>query len=1550
MAKRKGTGKGPNNSQEKKPDDTMLDPQRKENPSPHLYSDGNKASPDATTQWQPFFVVGLGASAGGLETLEQFFSHMPPDSGMAFVVVVHLDPTHKTLLPELLARYTRMEVCPAEEGMTLEPNTIYVIPANRDMSLSGGQLHLEEPQAPRGMRHTIDIFLRALAADMEGNAIAVILSGTGTDGTQGVRAVKEAGGFVVVQDEASAKYPGMPRSAIATGVADLVLPTEAIPEKILELAEHATLMAQRKKAASAKHTAEELKTVFRIVYARTGHDFSSYKTSTILRRIERRMAVNDIIDIKGYVRFLKEKPAESKALFKEFLIGVTNFFRDPEAFTALTQQVLPRLVTDRDPDEPLRIWMAGCATGEEAYSVAMLVREYCREQRLDLKVQIFATDIDGEAVDFARAGLYPDSIAADVPPERLHTFFKKTDSTYQVVKPLREMIVFAQHNITKDPPFSRLDLLVCRNLLIYLNPELQKRILPLFAQAIKPKGFLFLGNAETVGEFTDLFLPLDKKWKLFQRRETGRRIGIEFPVAPQHVAIPDGEPTQAYRDVGLSPGALAEKTLMQRYSPPCVVINERLDVVYFSTRTSRYLEMPVGEPSQNILKMARDDLRPALRAAGHKALTEQQPVVYKGLRISTETGEENFDLRVEPFVAPPSAKGLALVIFEPSGTVKRTASPKVEKRKPAGEAESSKDLMIQQLEEQLRITNEQLQATTERMETSNEELKSSNEELMSMNEEFQSTNEELETSKEELQALNEELITVNAELQNKVDELAQANSDLENFLNSTDLAIIFLDRQFRVKRFSPAMAKLFNLLATDLGRPLQHFSGTINYPDLQTDAETVIEKLTPIEREITTPAGERYYLVRVLPYRTLTDVIDGVVITFVDLTERKKAEAARSRLAAIVESSSDAIIGKTMAGKINSWNRGAEQMYGYSAEEAIGQHISFIAPTEKSDEIAGILAQLQRGERVDHQETIRRRKDGRLIHVSLVVSPILDGEGHIIGASTIARDITDRKALEKSLRELASRERARAEELAAMMEVVPAAVLISHDTRTSVISGNRAACELLRVEQECNLAKSSPQVLLKHVRVFHRGRECPPEELPLHRTSATGEEIRDYEEELVFGNGDRVSIYGNTVPLRDARGNPTGAVAVFTDITTRVRAEEELRLARQTAEAASRAKSDFLANMSHEIRTPLTGIFGMLELLKETDLAPQQEKYREMAENSGRILMRVINDVLDFSKIEAGKLEITRQPFLLYPCIQSVVDIFALEAGEKNLSLNTSFAEDLPETLLGDYDRVRQVLFNLLGNAFKFTQAGTIAVEVFWEQRSHAEGVLRLVVSDTGIGIPADKLEHIFESFSQLQSGHSRQFGGTGLGLAISRRLVEHMGGEITVESEPGHGSTFSVLLPLQVVVRPATDAGPQPATGDAAASPSETTPAAQPMRILVADDDSTNRILLEKILQHQGYAVVCARNGREAIEVWKQGDTSLILMDVQMPLMDGLEAITRIRKLEPPSGPRIPIVCLTAHAFEEDRKRCLDAGADAYLTKPLVIKELQETIDSFKE
>ena len=637
--------------------------------------------------------------------------------------------------------------------------------------------------------------------------------------------------------------------------------------------------------------------ILAIVRARTGHDFGSYRESTVLRRIERRIGVTGVPGPDEYIAFLKENPQEAQALCQEILIGVTSFFRDPEAFESLRSEIIPRLFADRAPDDPVRIWHACCSTGEEAYSTAILVREYLAARQLNATVQIFATDLDEAAVAQARAGIFPGTIAADVSAERLRTFFSAEGGHYQAAKQLREMIVFAHHDLIKDPPFSRLDLLVCRNALIYLNTDMQKRLIPLFHQVLKPEGILFLGSSETVGTDSDLFTPIDKKWRIFERRECMGRTGTVFPPnAPVPKISGGARPVRPSGTELTGHGLRAERLLMERYSPPCVLVNERYEVVYVPTRTSRLLEVPVGEPTRDILKMARQELRPPLRAAIHKAMTEGEQVAFRGIRINIDGEETAVNVLVEPAGDAPDERRLVMVVFEPAPLSVSSPAPADQQEALPG-TESSRDLLIRQLEEQLRVSSEQLQSTIEQLETSNEGLMASNEELISMNEEFQSTNEELqstneelETSREELQALNEELGTVNAELHGTVEELDRANSDMENLFTSSGIATLFLDRQLTIKRFTPAMAGIFNLIPADIGRPFRHLAGTIDWSGLPDDAMSVLETRSPVEREVATLDGKGHFLMRVLPYLTHEGTIDGIVVTLIDISERKQTE------------------------------------------------------------------------------------------------------------------------------------------------------------------------------------------------------------------------------------------------------------------------------------------------------------------------------------------------------------------------------------------------------------------------------------------------------------------------------------------------------------------------------------------------------------------------------------------------------------------------------------------------------------------------------------
>lgn len=838
-----------------------------------------------------FPIVAIGASAGGLEALTQFLEHVPQGSGLAFVVIQHLDPDHVALLPELLQRVTSMNVMAVKDRSRVKPDCVYVIPPNRDMSILHGVLHLFEAAEPRGLRLPIDHFFRSLADDCKERSIGVILSGMGSDGTLGLRAIKEKGGLTLVQDPESAKFTGMPNSAISFGLADIVARAEEMPGKIMDFFQHTPTPLLQK----AKLEDKELSALDKIVILlrnETGNDFSLYKKSTLYRRIERRMGIHQLDSIASYVRYLQANQQELELLFKEFLIGVTSFFRDSVAWDNLKNEVIPALLANHPEGGVLRAWSAGCSTGEEAYSLAIIFKEVLEQvkPRAHFTLQLFATDLDREAIDKARLGLFLPNIASDVSSDRLNRFFTKDEDGYRINKEIREMVTFATQNIITDPPFTKLDFLICRNLLIYLDVEMQKKLLPLFHYALNPGGVLFLGSAETLGASTDLFATVNAKLRLFRRDNSASRANlVSFPstyVPP--VSGPHKETAAVKPDINFQ--AMADRILLQKHSPPAVLVNDKGDIVYISARIGKYLEPPVGKANLNVFAMAREGLRPELLAAFQKAMRQNSPVTTRNIRVGTNGRTQSIDLIVQK-MEEPELQGMAMIIFKdlepcPEFTVKKRST----KSSDAVNARIAElEVELQQTQEKLRINREELQTTREEMQTSQEELKASNEELQSINEELQSTNEELTTSKEEMQSMNEELQTVNSEQQAKVDELSHLNDDMRNFLNSTEVATIFLDNKLNIRRFANASSKLFKLIPGDVGRPLSDIVNDLCYPEMISDAEDVLRTLVFSEKQVSTNDG-RWFSVRIMPYRTLGDVIDGVVITMTDITTFKKLE------------------------------------------------------------------------------------------------------------------------------------------------------------------------------------------------------------------------------------------------------------------------------------------------------------------------------------------------------------------------------------------------------------------------------------------------------------------------------------------------------------------------------------------------------------------------------------------------------------------------------------------------------------------------------------
>jgi two-component system CheB/CheR fusion protein len=915
-----------------------------------------------------FPIVGIGASAGGLAAFEAFFSGMPADidPGMAFILVQHLAPDHKSILAELIRHYTRMEVFEVEDGMKVKPNCVYIIPPNSDMAFINGTLQLFEPVALRGQRLPIDFLFRSLARDQHERAIGIVLSGTGSDGTLGLRAIKGESGMVMVQNPDSAEYDGMPHSVIATGLADFELPPSEMPARIMDYVAHAFCKPPLIAAAMEPNGENELKKIFCLLRTQTGHDFSNYKPSTIHRRIERRMAVHRLDRLDVYVKYLQQTPVEVEALFRDLLIGVTSFFRDPAAFKALEEHIIPKLFAGKPADSTIRVWSAGCSTGEEAYSIAMLLREQMDTLKQSFKVQIFATDIDSRAIAAARSGIYPANIAADISPERLARFFtaELDGSAYRIHKGIRDMLVFSEHDIIKDPPFSKLDLISCRNLMIYISGGLQKKLILLFHYALNPGGMLFLGTSETVGNSVTLFTPLDQKAQLYQRKEY-------FQNGAQSI-IP-------VRLLPTMPASIRTPGNVAAFKPP---ICEHSAVPPHRPATKKILHCPGLRVKTNVpLSAVNMTITGTTGAMPELPLylvkpQEEPGLSHGGISDGLACGREQaalYDIALS--VGSMDADG-----FD---------------RLPT-------DARIAALEQQLLAKEEFLQ-------TSNEEFKSTNEEMQSVNEELQSTNEELETSKEELQSVNEELNTVNAELQTNITDLSRANNDMNNLLAGTGIGTVFVDHQLRILRFTPAATLVINLILSDVGRPLAHtVLNLVGYDRLVADTQLVLNTLIPREVDVQTTTG-KWYTMRILPYRTLDNVIEGAAITFFDITEmvqmRKRLKEANDlqRMAVVVRDAYDAITVQDLDGRILAWNQGAVRMYGWSEAEALAMNVRDRIPVELRDQALKTIHQLSKSEILEPYLTRRLAKDGTVLEVSIISTALMNETGRMYAIATTER-------------------------------------------------------------------------------------------------------------------------------------------------------------------------------------------------------------------------------------------------------------------------------------------------------------------------------------------------------------------------------------------------------------------------------------------------------------------------------------------------------------------------------------------------------------------
>jgi two-component system CheB/CheR fusion protein len=1315
-----------------------------------------------------FLVVGIGASAGGIQALQEFFANVPADSGAAYVVILHLSPEFDSQLAPVLQTVASIPVTKIAEKVRVEPNHIYAVSPNQSLKMIDGHIVVEPIQTIEERRAPIDIFFRTLGESHGARAVCVILSGTGADGSMGLKRVKERGGVAFVQNPREAGFSDMPRNAIASDLVDVVLNAADIPAKIVAYRENLGTVEISVEPESRPETQQKaLRDIFTQLRVRTGHDFSNYKRSTVLRRIERRINVTQLPDLPSYAAYLRENPNEAPSLLKDLLISVTNFFRDKDTFKFLETDVVPRLLEGKTAEDQIRVWVAGCATGEEAYSLAMLLAERTLGATDAPSFQIFASDIDETAIAAAREGFYSLNDAADVSPERLSCFFNQEGESFRVRRELRELVLFANHNLIKDPPFSQLDLITCRNLLIYLDGTAQERAMETFHFALKPGGYLFIGSSESIDGSGDLFAPVSKEHHVFQSRQTASRVVPTRDAAPFRFKLTqnDNRHTEmtAEREKRvmerLSFGDLHQR-LLEQYAPPSIVVNEEYDIVHLSERAGRFLQVAGGEPSNNLLKMIRPDLRLELRAALYQAAQKQTNVEAKNLKTGADGRVETINIHVRPVLrAEDTARGFMLVLFE------KTADA----AEPTEIVSTAPEPLARQLEEELTRVKSQLCSANEHDEIQAEELKASNEELQAMNEELRSATEELETSKEELQSVNEELITVNQELKVKIEELSQSNNDFKNLINSSDIGTIFLDRAFRVKMFTPAAREVFNLIAADIGRPLSDIRSRIAAnDDLIPDVESVLDKLRGVEREVQTDDG-RTFLMQISPYRTAEDRINGVVIAFVNITRRKQQEEQVAALASRMEQQAR-IFNKTLThisdfayifdrdGRFIYSNQPLLDLLGVTLEQIIGKN--FFDLNYPEELAARLQKQIQyvfdTGEIVK-DETPFISPAGEPGFYEYIFTPVFGADGKsiesIVGSTRV---VTERKSIENSLRE--SKERLRL-----LIESAKDYAIISVNTNGEIESWNAGAQQIFGYSEDEVIGKYHGIIFTPE----DRAAKEPEKELVTARKTGIAEDERFH----LRRDGSRVYMSGVMRRILDENGNLLGYVKIARDMTERIETEKALRdreALQKTVNALEEERKRIARDLHDELGQQLTALRLNLETTRK--MCEQEEVCKKIDEIQA--LARQLDANVDFLAWELRPAALDDLGLIV--ALGNYVSEWSQHAQVKgDFHASGLKRQRLDSNVETNLYRISQEALN---NVHKHAKAKKASVLL--EKRGDA---MVLIIEDDGKGF----------------NPNSKATRAKGIGLIGMGERAAICGGTLEIESSPGKGTTIYVRVPF---------------------------------------------------------------------------------------------------------------------------------------------------------
>ncbi len=1363
-----------------------------------------------------FFVVGIGASAGGLRALEEFFANMPADSGAAYVVIQHLSPDFKSLMKELLGRTTRMEIFRVEDGMEIKPNCVYLIPPGQNLEVKNRRLQLQRQHRERpGPNFPIDIFLQSLGEDAGDRAIGVVLSGTGSDGSEGLRMLNESGGIGMAQDPGTAEFDGMPQSAIATRIVDSIGSPIELAEVIYDFVK-APGLEERNNEPRSKLALDSFRLgqITNILNRHQHFNFTHYKPSTLSRRIHRRCLITGYDNIDDYIGRLQIERQEREILCQDLLISVTKFFRDAAAWEFMETNIIPTILEKINSGDELRCWVSACATGEEAYTLAMLIDEAVADLGKQIKIKIFATDIDKIALEKAANGIYPESIAKDLNPERLERYFIRQEQSFQVSKELREKLIFAPHDLTKDATFTRMHIITCRNVLIYMQPQLQQQVLRNFHFSLVPKGFLFLGEAETVAQLEDELVPIQKKHKIYHKARDSRLPlpvrGVENFTKHFLSQTPIRQAPKSTKEPMLE---AALNNLLGQQKATCLLVDKNNHVVYMFEDLAKVLKFPTGNPTTEAIKLVILPLQLPLNTALRRAQKEHNAVAYTGIKVDYGEKQRILSLKVSYEQASKIAGDFFMV------TIAEDAEVEVAPQARHFEADSEVSHRILELEYELQQSRENLQSTIEELETTNEEQQATNEELIASNEELQSTN-------EELHSVNEELFTVNAEYQSKIQELTELNADVDNLLQSTDIGVVFLDKNLKIRKFTSAATVAINLVDADIGRPIQHITNNIDFGEFTELLQSILNCGKPKQREVKLSSTGRHLLMRVYPYWQGEECCEGVVLTFVDVDEIKQVQ------------------------------------------EELQQTYNALEKNEK---------QLQ---------------------------AVLDNTTSVI----YVKDIEGRYLL-----------------------------------------GNQQLSAVTGLLLEQILGKTDSELFAPGSYEIYQAND---------RKVIAQKTVLEFEEILPQPDGENHTYISIKAPLCDDRGEPYAVCGISTDITKQTSIQDklnqinaELVRAKETAEAANHAKSEFLARMTHELRTPLNAILGFTQILtRNPKLENKQKQYLDTILRSGKHLLELINDILDISKIEAGMAEVNVNSFDLYRLLDGIEAMLHLKARAKRLQLKFELNPELPQYVQTDESKLRQVLINLLGNAIKFTNSGSVVLrvgvfeEVNIENSTPSTLLLNFQIEDTGTGIAPKELDRIFDAFVQSKPTYQAE-DGTGLGLAICKRFVSLMGGDIEIEStlEKGTKVQFHILVNLD---EKPLDITPSLSKGRVIGlKPNQTN-----NRILVVEDNWDNRQLLLQILTPLGFEIIEATNGQEAIEMWEKEQPNLILMDMRMPVMDGYQAtkIIKQKNIENQNQTNTAIIALTATAFNEDRQFMLELGCNDFIRKPFQEEILLDTIAKY--